>query len=232
MVRIRLRRVGARHQPSYRIVAADKESPRDGKFLETLGHYNPRTEPSTVTIDEARLFHWLQHGAQPSDALVKVLKPLGTWERWERYKGGEALDALLEEAANAIPEVDPRTRRDDLIEKRQKKKPAKKKEAKPTKAAADEKAEVEEVAEEAPVEEEAPETSVDPSADEMTEVEEIVEQPSVEIDASEEDVEEETPKEESSEDTVDQESSTEKKAEDKAIDEPEVEDSAEKSTEA
>ncbi|HEY42904.1 MAG TPA: 30S ribosomal protein S16 [Anaerolineae bacterium] len=133
MVRIRLRRVGARHQPSYRIVAADRESPRDGRFLENLGFYNPRTEPSTVTIDEARLFHWLKHGAQPSDAVVKVLKPHGTWERWERYKGGEDLEALLKEAEGAFPEVDSRTRRDDLFQKRAaKKKPKKKEEASPT----------------------------------------------------------------------------------------------------
>ncbi|MEA1976784.1 MAG: 30S ribosomal protein S16, partial [Chloroflexota bacterium] len=101
MVRIRLRRVGARNQPSYRIVAADKESPRDGRFLEILGNYNPRTEPSTVVVDEARLFHWLQHGAQPSDAVRQALNALGTWERWERFKQGEPLEKLLEEAEKA-----------------------------------------------------------------------------------------------------------------------------------
>lgn len=127
MVRIRLRRVGAKHQPSYRIVAADKESPRDGKFLEVLGHYNPRTEPSTVKVDEARLFHWLEHGAQPSDSVRRALTPTGTWERWERYKKGESLDAILKEAEDAYPDIDPRTRRDDLIGKRKKKKSAAKK---------------------------------------------------------------------------------------------------------
>lgn len=131
MVRIRLRRVGARHQPSYRIVAADIESPRDGKFLENIGHYNPRTEPSTVKIDEGRLFHWMKHGAQPSDAVRKVLNPLGTWDRWDRFKGGESLEKLLAEAEASMPEVDPRTRRDDLIQKRNEKKtPAKKEKAK------------------------------------------------------------------------------------------------------
>mgnify|MGYP006296246375 FL=1 len=65
MVRIRLRRVGARNQPSYRIVVADKESPRDGRFLEIIGHYNPRTEPSTIVVDEDRLYHWLGNGASP-----------------------------------------------------------------------------------------------------------------------------------------------------------------------
>ena len=65
MVRIRLRRTGMRHQPSYRVVAADKESPRDGKFLETLGYYNPRTEPFTFRVKEDRVYDWLSKGAQP-----------------------------------------------------------------------------------------------------------------------------------------------------------------------
>ncbi|MCK5314915.1 MAG: 30S ribosomal protein S16, partial [Anaerolineales bacterium] len=68
MVRIRLRRVGAKGQPSYRVVAADKESPRDGRFLEILGHYNPRTEPATIHLNEDRIYDWMSKGAQPSDA--------------------------------------------------------------------------------------------------------------------------------------------------------------------
>jgi len=118
MVRIRFRRVGARNQASFRIVAADKESPRDGRFLEVLGMYNPRTNPSTVKVDEARLFHWMSHGAQPSDSVTQTLRSLGTWERWERFKGGESLDTLIPEAEASTPEVDPRTRRDDLIGQR------------------------------------------------------------------------------------------------------------------
>lgn len=127
MVRIRMRRVGARNQPSYRIVAADKESPRDGRFLEAIGFYNPRTEPSTIQIDEARLFHWMEHGAQPSDSVLQALRSVGTWDRWERYKAGEKIETLLKEAEAAIPEVDPRTRRDDLFETRQNEKKASKK---------------------------------------------------------------------------------------------------------
>ncbi len=121
MVRIRFRRVGARNQPSYRIVAADKESPRDGRFLEVLGSYNPRTNPSTIRVDEARLFHWMSNGAQPSDSVVQTLQTGGTWERWERFKGGESLETLIQEAEAAFPEVDPRTRRDDQIGQRSKK---------------------------------------------------------------------------------------------------------------
>lgn len=123
MVRIRLRRVGSRNQVSWRIVAADRESPRDGRFLEILGSYNPRTKPSTVLVDEARLFHWMTHGAQPSDSLLKILKPIGTWERLERFKQGENLDTLIQEAKAGLPTIDPRTRRDDLAGQRSSKRP-------------------------------------------------------------------------------------------------------------
>ena len=122
MVRIRLRRVGAKGQPSYRMIAADKESPRDGRFLEVIGHYNPRTLPASVSVDEARLFHWLKNGAQPSESVVRILKSVGTWARWERLKQGEPLEALLEEAKSASPSADARTRRDDLGAKKASKK--------------------------------------------------------------------------------------------------------------
>ncbi len=114
MVRIRLRRVGAKHQPSYRLVVADKESPRDGRFLEVIGHYNPRTVPSTIDVDEGRLFHWLQQGAQPSESVTKILRSIGAWGRWERLKQGESLETLLAEAAASGQASDARTRRDDL----------------------------------------------------------------------------------------------------------------------
>lgn len=98
MVRIRLRRTGLRHQPTYRIMAADKESPRDGRFLEILGHYNPRTEPFTLVVDEARVYDWMSKGAQPSDSVIKLFKSVGLMERFERYKKGEPVETLLAEA--------------------------------------------------------------------------------------------------------------------------------------
>ena len=98
MVRIRLRRTGLRHQPSYRVVVADKESPRDGRFIEILGSYNPRTEPFTLEIDEDRIYHWMTVGAQPSESLVKLLKSAGVMARYERVKGGEDKEAVLAEA--------------------------------------------------------------------------------------------------------------------------------------
>ena len=101
MVKIRLRRVGAKKQPSYRVVVADSRSPRDGRFIETIGFYNPRTEPPTVEIKEDRALHWLSQGAQPTDAVAGLLTRLGTMDRLARYKSGESLDVLLAEAAAA-----------------------------------------------------------------------------------------------------------------------------------
>lgn len=101
MVRIRLRRVGGKKQPSYRIVASDKESPRDGRFLEILGSYNPRTEPATIQFDEERVYHWLRNGAQPSDSVQALFRATGLLDRFERLKKGEPVETLLAEAQAA-----------------------------------------------------------------------------------------------------------------------------------
>ena len=101
MVRIRFRRIGLKGQPSYRIVAADKEAPRDGRFLEILGFYNPRTNPSTLTIKEDRVYHWMKNGALPTESVAQVFKSSGLLERFERFKKGEAVDTLLQEAEEA-----------------------------------------------------------------------------------------------------------------------------------
>ncbi|NOZ72530.1 MAG: 30S ribosomal protein S16 [Chloroflexi bacterium] len=74
MVRIRLRRTGAKKQASYRVVVADQRSPRDGRFIETLGYYNPRTNPPTFEINRERTNYWLQQGAQPSEAVQQMLR--------------------------------------------------------------------------------------------------------------------------------------------------------------
>ncbi len=76
-VKIRLRRTGGKKQASYRVVVADSRSPRDGAFIENVGHYNPRTEPATVEIDEERARYWLSKGAQPSDAVARLLQKKG-----------------------------------------------------------------------------------------------------------------------------------------------------------
>ena len=77
MLKIRLRRVGARHQPSYRIVVADSRAARDGAFVDQVGFYNPRTEPPTISIDEEKAKRWISQGAQPTEAVQRMLKNLG-----------------------------------------------------------------------------------------------------------------------------------------------------------
>ena len=76
MVRIRLRRTGAKKQASYRVVVADQRSPRDGRFIENLGYYNPRTNPPTFEIDIERTNYWLSQGAQPSEAVAQMLRSM------------------------------------------------------------------------------------------------------------------------------------------------------------
>jgi small subunit ribosomal protein S16 len=77
MVRIRLRRTGAKNNPAYRIVVADQKSPRDGAFIDTIGHYLPTRQPHVVEIDAAKARHWLSKGAQPSDTALSLLKQKG-----------------------------------------------------------------------------------------------------------------------------------------------------------
>jgi small subunit ribosomal protein S16 len=101
MVRIRLRRVGAKGQPSYRIVVADKEAPRDGRFIDALGFYNPRTNPATVEINEALVYDWMSKGAQPSESVLKVFNSIGLMERFARFKQGEDVETLVAEAEAA-----------------------------------------------------------------------------------------------------------------------------------
>jgi small subunit ribosomal protein S16 len=101
MVRIRLRRTGSKGQPSYRLVIADKESPRDGRFLEIVGFYNPRTEPATLEIKEDRVYEWMSKGALPTESVAQLFKTAGTQERFNRFKGGEAVETLLAEVATA-----------------------------------------------------------------------------------------------------------------------------------
>jgi len=97
MVRIRLRRVGLKGQASYRIVVADKESPRDGRFLEILGFYNPRTKPATISLKEDRVYDWMRKGAQPTESVAQLFKTKGLLDRFARFKAGESIDTLLAE---------------------------------------------------------------------------------------------------------------------------------------
>ncbi|HET9548397.1 MAG TPA: 30S ribosomal protein S16 [Desertimonas sp.] len=86
-VKLRLTRVGKTKQPEYRIVAADSRSPRDGRFIEILGHYNPRTDPSTLSVDNDKAVKWLSQGAQPTDRVRKLLEISGAFEQFTADKG-------------------------------------------------------------------------------------------------------------------------------------------------
>jgi len=101
MVRIRLRRVGLKAQPSYRLVIQDSERSRDGRFIEIVGFYNPRTEPATITIDEEKVFSWMKNGAKPTDSVLSLFKTAGTSERFDRFKKGEDVQVLVAEAKAA-----------------------------------------------------------------------------------------------------------------------------------
>lgn len=88
MVRIRLRRQGAKKQPSYRVVVADQHAARDGRIIENIGFYNPRTEPETIQIDAERARYWLSQGAQPSDTVARLLKVAGAYEAAPAVQAG------------------------------------------------------------------------------------------------------------------------------------------------
>lgn len=85
-VKLRLTRVGKTKQPQYRIVAADARSPRDGRFIEILGHYNPREDPSGLTVDNDKAVNWLRQGAQPTDRVRKLLEISGAIEQFQASK--------------------------------------------------------------------------------------------------------------------------------------------------
>ena len=232
MVRIRFRRVGGRGQPSYRLVAADKESPRDGRFIEILGYYNPRTEPATIQLKEDRIFDWMSKGAQPSDSALSVMNTAGTMDRYERFKAGEDIEDLLAEAksAEAARNINAKTTR--IISEGT---PVKEKKAKPVETAEAEtqpaEAEVAEVVEadledteveEAEVVEvETEETEVEEDETEDTEAEEAE---AVEDEAEDAEVEEAEVVEDETEDAeVEEAEAVEVEAEDAEVEEAEAE---------
>lgn len=101
MVRIRLRRTGKRHQPSYRVVVTDLESPRDGRFIENIGFYNPRNDPPTIEIDVERARYWLSVGAQPSDAAARLLRKVGAMAGGKEAEAAVVKEAVAEAAVAA-----------------------------------------------------------------------------------------------------------------------------------
>lgn len=101
MVKIRLRRTGAKKKPTYRVVVADSRAPRDGRFIEIIGHYDPRTQPITFNIQEDRALYWLSVGAQPTDTVQKLLKNSGTLDRFIQSKEQARSAEPMAEAASA-----------------------------------------------------------------------------------------------------------------------------------
>ena len=88
-VKIRLMRMGKKKQPTYRIVAADSRSPRDGRFIEIVGTYDPRREPSAITVDNEKAVDWLRKGAQPSERVQKLLQISGAWDEFQASKAAK-----------------------------------------------------------------------------------------------------------------------------------------------
>jgi len=86
MLKIRLRRVGAKKKPSYRLVVADVRSPRNGAFVDIIGHYDPLTEPKTIVIKEEKALHWLRQGAKPTDTTARLLGKAGILEKFKLAK--------------------------------------------------------------------------------------------------------------------------------------------------
>jgi small subunit ribosomal protein S16 len=97
MLRIRLTRTGKKGQPSYRIVVTEITAKRDGRIVERIGHYNPLPDPAEYLIQEDRALYWLSVGAQPTDAVERLLVKQGTRDRLKRFHAGESLDSLVAE---------------------------------------------------------------------------------------------------------------------------------------
>jgi small subunit ribosomal protein S16 len=103
MLRIRLTRTGKKRQPSYRVVVSDKRSRRDGRVVERIGFYNPLPDPAEYRIQEERALHWLSVGAQPSDAVRRLLEKQGTFERLARVHAGEPMANVVAEYQGVDP---------------------------------------------------------------------------------------------------------------------------------
>ncbi len=99
MIKLRLRRMGAKKQPSYRIVAADSKKPRDGRFIEIVGHYDPKSDPYTLRVDEDRAKYWLDNGAQPTETVRALLVKSGVLPPYQGPSTAEAAQAAAEKDA-------------------------------------------------------------------------------------------------------------------------------------
>ena len=130
MLKIRLSRVGKKKRPSYRVVVADSRAPRDGAFIEIIGHYNPLTDPATIAIDEEKALKWLRQGARPTERVAILLAKLGIIEKPTK-KHTEKLAKQLEEKPAKKPKKEPAKEKPseepEAVEEPAVKKPAKEK---------------------------------------------------------------------------------------------------------
>jgi len=227
-VKIRLRRLGRKKRPFYRIIAADSRSPRDGKFIEEIGFYDPLTEPATVNVEEDRIMYWLGVGAEPSKTVKNILSRQGIILKFDLQRKGVPEEKISEELKKwEVMQIE-RVRRIELkkTEAAEAKKKAKeeaeaeKAESEKAEAKATEKAKAETIETEEPVEEsKETETSTEKSDKEAVEPEPVKDE------ATEEPVEEKASAEEKIEETGEEEgpekASEEKAAEPEPVEEPE-----------
>jgi small subunit ribosomal protein S16 len=138
VVKLRLRRAGKKKQPFYKVVAADIRSPRDGRYLEAVGSYDPRLHPPELKFKEERVFHWLRSGAQPTDTVRSLFRRSGIWLRWTLTKRGvEAgkMQGIVEKWQMAQQER-PKRDADRKVRRAERRKKAAAAEAKPKEAPA------------------------------------------------------------------------------------------------
>lgn len=115
-VKIRLKRMGAKKRPFYRVVIADSRSPRDGRFIETVGTYNPIAQPAEITLDEDKILSWLGNGAQPSDTVRNLLSNAGILAKYNDSKSGKKPAAKSAKKAAAKPATDKPTEKNTVAE--------------------------------------------------------------------------------------------------------------------
>ncbi len=123
-VRLRLRRTGRKGQPSYKVVAADSRSPRDGRFIETVGSYNPLRNPAEIRFNEEKAFKWLKRGALPTDTVRGLLRKSGLWYKWYLVKKGLDESAIAQKLSEWQAGQEAKLARD--AERRQRRKASKK----------------------------------------------------------------------------------------------------------
>lgn len=202
-VKLRLRRMGRKKRPFYRIVAADSRSPRDGRFIEAIGTYDSLSEPYKVDFKEDRVFYWLENGAQPTKTVKSLLRGQGLWLKWDLKRRGADEAKITEELSKWQLLQEEKTKRLAAKQEKVKKAPAKDEE-KDEEPAAEAKAKVEEKPEEEvkaateevkEVKEESPETKEeDKASEEESKTSEEAAKESEDKEAKSEDAQEEQPK--------------------------------------